>query len=589
MTEQQRRPSTSNNVVLAGVLAGDVSNVKLSTNGYVANFVSPNVGTGIGVTVSGLTLTGSAAGNYTLSQPTGLSNNITALGVTISSGITANGKPYDGTTTATISSNNVVLAGVLAGDVSNVQLSTNGYVANFVSPNVGTGIGVTVSGLTLTGSAAGNYTLSQPTGLSNNITALGVTISSGITANGKPYDGTTAATISSNNVVLAGVLAGDVSNVKLSTNGYVANFVSPNVGTGIGVTVSGLTLTGSAAGNYTLSQPAGLSANIASRIVTVLTVPSPVITSVGLTNGIVTIAWNSVPGGMYRVQYNNNLNGTTWSNLSPDVVAAGLTATQTNFVDSLPQQFYRILVLNPGLTANNKVYDGTTTATLNTSNVVLIGVLAADTNNVQLLTNGYVANFASANVGRGIGVTVSGLTLTGSAAGNYTLSQPSGLSASITPAVLTVSAVNQNMTYGLSIPPLTASYNGFVNGEGTNVLSGAPSLSVNATTNSLPGTYTITIGHGTLFAVDYTFTFINGILTVAAVPQLNGLALNGDQFVFSWPTVTGQSYQLQYRDNLAVGTWTSLGGLVPGTGNPVIVTNIPSASPQRFFRVVVSY
>ena len=365
---------SSNNVVLAGVLVGDVSNVQLSTNGYVANFVSPNVGTGIGVTVSGLTLTGSAAGNYTLSQPTGLSNNITALGVTISSGITANGKPYDGTTTATISSNNVVLAGVLAGDVSNVKLSTNGYVANFVSPNVGTGIGVTVSGLTLTGSAAGNYTLSQPTGLSNNITALGVTISSGITANGKPYDGTTTATISSNNVVLAGVLAGDASNVKLSTNGYVANFVSPNVGTGIGVTVSGLTLTGSAAGNYTLSQPAGLSANIASRIVTVLTVPSPVITSVGLTNGIVTIAWNSVPGGMYRVQYNNNLNGTTWSNLSPDVVAAGLTATQTNFVDSLPQRFYRIMVLNPGITANNKVYDGTTMATMNTSNVVLMGV-----------------------------------------------------------------------------------------------------------------------------------------------------------------------------------------------------------------------
>jgi hypothetical protein len=566
-----------------------VSNVKLSTNGYVANFVSPNVGTGIGVTVSGLTLTGSAAGNYTLSQPTGLSNNITALGVTISSGITANGKPYDGTTTATLSSNNVVLAGILAGDVSNVKLSTNGYVANFVSPNVGTGIGVTVSGLTLTGSAAGNYTLSQPTGLSNNITALGVTISSGITANGKPYDGTTTATLSSNNVVLAGILAGDVSNVKLSTNGYVANFVSPNVGTGIGVTVSGLTLTGSAAGNYTLSQPTGLSANIASRTVTVLTVPSPVITSVGLTNGIVTIAWNSVPGGMYRVQYNNNLNGTTWSNLSPDVVATGLTATQTNFVGSLPQQFYRILVLNPGLIANNKIYDGTTTATLSSNNVVLAGVLAGDTANVTLSTNGYVANFASPNVGTGIGVTVSGLTLTGSAAGNYTLSQPVGLSASITPAVLTVSAVNQNMTYGLSIPPLTASYSGFVNGEDTNVLSGAPSLSVSATTNSLPGTYTITVGPGTLFAVDYTFTFINGILTVVAVPELNGLALNGSQFVFSWPTVTGQSYQLQYRDNLATGTWTSLGGLMPGTGNPVMVTNILSASPQRFFRVVVSY
>ncbi|HLX94877.1 MAG TPA: YDG domain-containing protein, partial [Verrucomicrobiae bacterium] len=364
--------------------------------------------------------------------------------------------------------------------------------------------------------------------------------------------------------------------------------VSPNVGTGIGVTVSGLTLTGSAAGNYTLTQPTGLSANITSRTVTILTVPSPLITSVGLTNGVVTVTWNSVTGGMYRVQYNNNLNGTTWSNLSPDVVATGLTATQTNFVDGLPQQFYRILVLNPGLTANNKVYDGTTAAILSSNNVVLAGVLAGDVSNVQLSTNGYVANFVSPNVGTGIGVTVSGLTLTGSAAGNYTLSQPTGLSASITPATLTVSAVNQNMTYGLSIPPLTASYNGFVNGEGTNVLSGAPNLSTSATTNSLPGAYPITAGPGTLSAANYNFTFVNGTLTVVALPQLSGLVLNGSQFVFSWPTVTSQNYQLQYEDDLTTGTWISLGGFVPGTGNPIIVTNNLSASSQRFFRVVIS-
>ena len=163
---------------------------------------------------------------------------------------------------ATISSNNVVLSGVLGGDTGNVRLTTNGYVANFVSTNAGTGIGVTVSGLTLTGSASGNYTLTQPLGLTANIGAVGVTITSGITANNKPYDGTAVATISSNNVVLSGVLGGDTANVRLTTNGYVANFVSTNAGTGIGVTVSGLTLTGSASGNYTLTQPLGLTANI---------------------------------------------------------------------------------------------------------------------------------------------------------------------------------------------------------------------------------------------------------------------------------------------------------------------------------------
>ena len=45
-------------------------------------------------------------------------------------------------------------------------LATNGYVANFAGAGVGTNIAVTVSGLSLTGSAAGNYSLGQPTGLS---------------------------------------------------------------------------------------------------------------------------------------------------------------------------------------------------------------------------------------------------------------------------------------------------------------------------------------------------------------------------------------------------------------------------------------
>ncbi len=226
---------SSNSVVLAGVLVGDTANVSLSTNGYVANFASAAAGNGIGVTVSGLTLTGSAAGNYSLTQPSGLTANITKLGVTITSGITANNKPYDGTTLATISSNAVVLGGVLVGDTANVSLGTNGYVANFASAAAGNGIGVTVSGLGLTGAAAGNYSLTQPAGLTANITKVGVTITSGISANNKPYDGTTLATLSSNAVVLAGVLAGDVGNVLVTTNGYVANFASAAAGNGIGV------------------------------------------------------------------------------------------------------------------------------------------------------------------------------------------------------------------------------------------------------------------------------------------------------------------------------------------------------------------
>ena len=85
----------------------------LVTNGYVANFNNGSAGNGKPVTVSGLSLGGSASGNYSLTQPSGLSANITALGVTVSSGLSANNKAYDGTATATLTSNNVALAGVL--------------------------------------------------------------------------------------------------------------------------------------------------------------------------------------------------------------------------------------------------------------------------------------------------------------------------------------------------------------------------------------------------------------------------------------------------------------------------------------------
>ena len=103
----------------------------LVTNGYVANFNNGSAGNGKPVTVSGLSLGGSASGNYSLTQPSGLSANITALGVTVSSGYEANNKPYDGTTTATLRATTWRWPGCWLGDTGNVMLVTNGYVANF--------------------------------------------------------------------------------------------------------------------------------------------------------------------------------------------------------------------------------------------------------------------------------------------------------------------------------------------------------------------------------------------------------------------------------------------------------------------------
>jgi uncharacterized repeat protein (TIGR01451 family) len=84
----------------------------------------------------------------------------------------------------------------------------------------------------------------------------------------------------------------------------------------------------------------------------------------------------------------------------------------------------------------------------------------------------------------------------------------------VTPALLTVTANNTNKIYGAANPTFTASYSGFVNSETTSVLSGSPSLTSSATTNSGVGTYPIVATNGTLSALNYAFSFVNGTLTV---------------------------------------------------------------------------
>src|SRR5207245_3838639 len=140
--------------------------------------------------------------------------------------ITADDKAYDGTTSATILTR--TLSGAVLGD--DVHLS--GGTATFSDRNVGVGKTVTGSGLSLTGTDAGNYSLSSPTAATTaDITASAVTPH--ITADDKAYDGTTSATILTR--TLSGAVLGD--DVHLS--GGTATFSDRNVGVGKTVTGSG--------------------------------------------------------------------------------------------------------------------------------------------------------------------------------------------------------------------------------------------------------------------------------------------------------------------------------------------------------------
>ena len=101
-------------------------------------------------------MTNNAAGNYILTQPTGFTANITAKALTITGATVAN-KTYDGNNVANISGGSLV--GVVGSE--NVTLTE---AATFSQSNVGNGLAVTAANV-LGGTAAGNYTLTQQTGL----------------------------------------------------------------------------------------------------------------------------------------------------------------------------------------------------------------------------------------------------------------------------------------------------------------------------------------------------------------------------------------------------------------------------------------
>ena len=213
---------------LAGVLGSDV--VTLIQAG---SFTSKNVGSAVTV-VAADSLGGAGASNYALTQPTGLAADITRRGLTVS--VAGIDKVYDGTTIASLS----YADNRIAGDV----LSASGAGAAYVDRNAGAGKIINASGIALSGTDAANYLLSNTTASTTaTITPRPLQVS----ANGidKMYDGTTAASVS----YADNRIAGDV----LSTVSAGAAYVERTAGIGKVVNVSGITLSGTDAANYVLS------------------------------------------------------------------------------------------------------------------------------------------------------------------------------------------------------------------------------------------------------------------------------------------------------------------------------------------------
>jgi gliding motility-associated-like protein len=485
--------------------------VSLISTGVHGVFVNKDAGTGKAVTISGFTLGGPDADKYLVEQPTALAN-ITRADLSIS-GITANTKVYNGTTTATINAGSASLVTVFSGDV--VSLISTGVVANFASKNVGPGIQVTTSGFTLTGGDAANYNLIQPV-LTGNIIRASLTVT-GLAANNKIYDGTLVATLNTGATLLSGVIGTDA--VLLNISGASGSFASKTVGTSKAVTAAGLSLGGTDAGNYSVTQPV-TTANIAVANLTVAgetgnsrvyngttsaSLNNTNATLTGLISGdVVTLVSTSATG----IFANKN------AGTGKPIVTAGYTIAGTDAINYSVTQpvttgnITKAVLTVTGITANNKVYDGTTTATFTTTGASFTGVFAGDV--VTLNSSNASGAFSGRNTGTSIPVSAYGFATGGTDGDNYILTQPA-LSANITKRPLKVTAQDllkhYNSEYIFTGKEFTTE--GLIEGDPNPVVTlSSPGASLTA----LIGKYIISAtGSGT---DNYVITYIPGTLTV---------------------------------------------------------------------------
>jgi hypothetical protein len=199
------------------------------------------------------TLIGASAGNYTFSGFTTTTNNYVVSPLVLTGATIGTVNATYGTPAAPGA---VSFGNILAGDfVSSTASLVNPAFSN--SGNVAAGSYAQTASL-LTGADAGNYSFAGYTtpGTSYTVNPLAITVT-GLSAANRVYNGNNIAGL--NGTASVATIADDAVTLG---GAVTATFADANVGTGKAVTVSGYTLTGADAGDYSLSEPAGLTANI---------------------------------------------------------------------------------------------------------------------------------------------------------------------------------------------------------------------------------------------------------------------------------------------------------------------------------------
>lgn len=425
--------TTNATITNAGTLSVNYDGDNLAIVIGKAAYDNKNVGTDKAVSFTGFELSGSAAGNYKLiTQPADTTADITAKEITINGATVEGSKVYDGTIEAKITN-----AGTLSDNYDGENLTIVTGSAAYDNKNVGTGKTVAFTGFALAGDAAGNYTLaSQPADTAADITVKEITINGAAVEASRIYDGTTDAKITN-----AGAPSVNYDGENLKVAAGKAAYDNKNVGKGKAVTFTGFALEGDAAANYKLTaQPEAVTADITVKeikIVDTAVEASKVydgstdakITEKGTFDGLIDGDKVDIVTGKAAYDDKNVGNGKTvafyeFALSGEDAANYVLAAQPASTTASISAKELTIADLK----VKDKQYDGKNTAEID-GTPALVGVVDGD---VLTLING-VPTFDSVKIGKNIAISFTAFTLSGDrvTVGNYTLTQPSGITANI--------------------------------------------------------------------------------------------------------------------------------------------------------------
>lgn len=488
-----------------------------------------NAGTGYTATAS---LTGAKAGNYKLPTLATHTFDIAKKTVTVTSGITAENKVYDGTTTATFDCSSAVVTGLLEGD----NLTVTAATGTFDNKNVGENKTVTITGFTMGGTSGDNYKAADTgnqTSSTANITQLEAVLAWSNDA--LTYD----ATAQVPTATVSNAVEGD--NVTVTVTG-----AETNVGESYTATATALS-----DANYKLPTE-GLTHTF-TIIAAALTVTADAQTKVyGDDDPTLTYTATGFQGSETIDIMKGALARTEGNNVGEYDITKG-TLVAPNYTITFTSAKFTITPATLTVTADSqsKLYgalDPEFTYTVE-------GLKYEDTK--EAVFEGTLTRAVGEEVGI-YAITQGSLT----AGNNYTISF-TGANLIISKAKLTITAKSKTITYGDDPANDGVTYSGLADTEDESVLSGSLTYAYNTVANGTGAAYTKTSEPGSYYiipsglsAANYVITFAPGTLTV-----------NPKEVGLTWSETTSFTYDGEEHAPTATAT-----GTVNGDKIGVIVT-----------------